>query len=178
MAWRRRQARLDRSTPSMLRAARMRIAGVLEHMAADHQIERLFAQRRHKRLGRAADVEHPVDIGCRRAGRCRRTRYRWRIAWRAGRASCARCDRTPSGREPTCRTRGVRLPTDLGHAIEQQFDFARHARADDAQLALGVASGARAGAALIRARPRYACAAARARRARSSARYRRCATGR
>ena len=36
---------------------------VLEHMAADHQIEGRSAQLRRERPGAAADVGHDIDIG-------------------------------------------------------------------------------------------------------------------
>ena len=41
-------------------------------------------------------------------------------------------------REPTCRTRGGAPADPAGDAIEQQLDLAGHARADDAQLPLGL----------------------------------------
>ena len=120
----------------MLRAARRGARRVLQHMAADHEVERPRAQRRRDRLGRAADVEPPVDIAARRADRCRRNARGRRSAWRSGCASCVRCDPKPTTASrlagPAARAGRQLSATRSSSSSTSRVD----AGADDAQLAL------------------------------------------
>ncbi len=108
-----------------------RIACVLEHMTADHQVEWHLAQLGPERLWRAADVENAVDVTAlekvdpdeRRAIAEASGDQVAPIAFVAIRNQRARSHLQDPRR--TSAQRGT-------HAIEQKLDLARDARADDA----------------------------------------------
>ncbi len=109
------------------------VARVLEHVAAEDEVERLLAELALERPRAAADVRDAVDIGA--FGKVEPDEVRLGaepFGYEA--APVAHVALGKKGARSHLQPPRCSLADRLGHPVEQQIDLTRNARADDPQL--------------------------------------------